>query len=224
MLVRARFKIIPTSNSLNSTGFRDRRYTEIPVLCYQRQKGVCIRGEGEGGGFGFENFLAQAAGTELFLTYTLLQLSNTAKRAPLLSKQCGREGNTHVHARVYDSSTWPSFHITSLLRWQTAPQPFVIITEPFQLKDKSSGLPSACYLEHGHGAATHFWEDSQRAGGAHSSLPPGISGDHTTALLLRRKSQEKNLILNKMEAPSSLCTGVALVLPWEMQTLYSEID
>lgn len=106
-----------------------------------------------------------------------------------------------MHARAHDSSTQPSFHITFLLRWQTAPQPFVIITEPFQLKDKSCGLSSAC-------CRAWPWDSYTSVGGpwegrGEPTLAPGISGGHTTFLLLRSKSQEKNLTLNKMTVPSS---------------------
>lgn len=124
------------------------------------------------------------------------------------------QGGWHsMHARAHDSSTQPSFHITSLLQWQTAPQPFVIITEPFQ-KDKSCGLPSACYLEHGHGTATHLWEASERAAESPLTLAPGISGGHTTFLLLRSKSQEKNPTPNKMNPSRSLFLHWALELFW----------
>lgn len=71
MLVHAMFKIVPTSKQfshpLNSTAFTYRQYTK-----YHRQEDVGIRGGGEGGGFGFQNILVQAAVTELCLTYTLL--------------------------------------------------------------------------------------------------------------------------------------------------------
>lgn len=67
------------------------------------------------------------------------------------------------------------------------------------LKDKSCGLSAACYLEHGHGTATHLWEGRESP----LTLAPGISGGHTTFLLLRSKSQKKNITLNKMTVPSS---------------------
>lgn len=56
-------------------------------------------------------------------------------------------------------------------QWQTAPQPFVIITEPFQLKDKSCGLASACYLELGMGQPHTYGRPLGGQGRAPSPLP-----------------------------------------------------
>lgn len=76
------------------------------------------------------------------------------------SSMVGREIHTYIHTRAYDSSTQPSIHITSFLWWQTAPQPFVIITEPFQLKDKIFVLPYSCLL-----SGRWPWESYSSMGG-----------------------------------------------------------
>lgn len=110
------------------------------------------------------------------------------KRAQFLSKWWGRqENNTSVCAIAYNSSTDLSICLISLLQWQTAPQPFAMIAEPFQLKDKIQ--THACYLEVSL-TAIHPLEDFERAGEAHPPvLPLGTSGGCTIFFLLRRKSQ-----------------------------------
>lgn len=70
------------------------------------------------------------------------------------------ENNTSVHAITYDSSTEPSICLTSFLQWQTAPQSFAMIAEPFQLKDIIQ--THACYLGVSL-TASHPLEDFERA-------------------------------------------------------------
>lgn len=118
----------------------------------------------------------------------------------------GREIHTYIHARAYDSSTQPSICITSFLRRQTAPQPFVMITELFQLKDKSCSLPYSCLLS-GRWPwelAIHLWEDFERAGESPPTLAPKcyLWRPHYFPPFEEQKLAN-GLVLSRMEALSS---------------------
>lgn len=99
------------------------------------------------------------------------------------SSVIGREIHTDIRARAYDSSTQPSIHITSFLWWQTAPQPFVIITEPFQLKDKKLwiALILPAIWQMAMGQLSPYGRTLRGQGRAHPPLPSNyiiISGGH----------------------------------------------
>lgn len=74
-----------------------------------------------------------------------------------------RNINASRQARVCDFNTQPSICLTFFLQWQTAPQPFVMASEAFQMKDKSCGLSYLCvppgsWLSDSYSHMWIFWE------------------------------------------------------------------